>query len=130
MSEADWFKLLELARGLSPKPKDTFTVKDLARKAGWSGDEVRIASGWLYKFRKWGYVDVVGTEQGGAVRPLNVYVVTPKGHECKPRAGREVQLKALLQAIGELRAAMGTKNQAKALQKVFDLAVEIDGSLK
>jgi hypothetical protein len=130
MSTADWFKLLELARGLSPKPKDTFTVKDLARKAGWSGDEVRIASGWLYKFRKWGYVNVVGTEPGGAVRPLNVFVVTEKGHQCKPRAGREVQLKTLLEAIDGLRAVRGTKAEQKAIQRVIDLGAEIQGSLK
>lgn len=130
MTESDWFNLLQLARGLSPKQKDTFTVRDLAKKAGWEGKDMQIASGWLYKFRKWGYVNVVGTEEVGSVRPLNVYVVTPKGHECKPRAGREVQLKALLEAIGELRVAMGTKNQAKALQKVFELAVQIEESLK
>lgn len=130
MSTSDWFKLLELARSLSPKSKDTFTVRDLAGKAGWRGDDVQIASDWLYKFRKWGYVDVVGTAPSGAVRPLNVYVVTKKGHECQPRAGRGAQLLSLLEAIDGLRVARGTKTEQKAIQRVVDLGAEVRESLK
>ena len=130
MIEADWFKLLELARGLSRNSKDTFTVRDLAAKAGWVGDDVQIASGWLYKFRKWGYVDVVGTTHGGAVRPLNVYVVTDKGHECKPRAGRERQLRIILEAIAAFRNSRGTKGEPKAMQRMLDVAGEIEEGLK
>ena len=73
---------------------------------------------------------MVGTEPGGAVRPLNVFVVTEKGHACKPRAGREVQLKTLLEAIDGLRTARGTKAESKAVQRVIDLGTEIQESLK
>jgi hypothetical protein len=127
MIESDWFKLLELARVLSPKPKDTFTVRNLAKKAGWEGKDVQIASGWLYKFRKWGYVDVVGTEPSGAVRPLNVYVVTEKGRTCEPRAGRGLQITQLLAAIAAFKKARGTKGEVAALAALYKLADEIGG---
>jgi predicted ArsR family transcriptional regulator len=129
MSEGDWFRLLELARVLSPKPRDTFTVRDLAKKVGWEGKDVQIASDWLYKFRKWGYVDVVGTEPSGAVRPLNVYVVTQKGRDCKARANRETQLRTLLEVISKFQEVRGTKSESKAIKELFDLATEIKEGL-
>ena len=130
MANQDWFSLLTLARELSPDPKATFTAPHLAAQAGLKGSEVKIASGWLYKFRKWGYVDVVDTVRGDSIRPLNVYVVTKKGHECKPRAGRDAQLRALLDAVDALKKARGGKGEAKALEKVFALAQEIAEGLK
>jgi hypothetical protein len=126
MPSNDWFSLLTLARELSPDSKSTFTAPHLAAQSGRERD-VKIASGWLYKFRKWGYVDVVGTVQGSSIRPLNVYVVTEKGHACKPRAGRELQLRQLLEAIVALRKAKGAKNEAAAATALFKLADEIGG---
>jgi hypothetical protein len=122
MPTHDWFSLLTLARELSPDSKATFTAPHLAAQAGFKERDVKIASGWLYKFRKWGYVDVVGTVQGGSIRPLNVYVVTEKGHACKPRAGRELQLRQLLEAVAAFKRARGTKVEAAALAALYKLA--------
>lgn len=123
----DWFGLLELARELSPSLKHTFTAPDLAKQAGWSGADVQIASGWLYKFRKWGYVDVTGTVAGNSIRPLNVYVVTEKGRTCEPRAGRGLQITQLLAAVNAFKKARGTKGEATALAALYKLADEIGG---
>jgi hypothetical protein len=122
---SEWYRVLEVARGLSPDPRHTFTAPDLAEAAA---IETPIASGWLYKFAKWDYVEVTGTMKGNSIRPLNVHIVTKKGHACKLRADRESQLRQVLDAIRLFRKARGTKAETSAITALFKTADEMEGA--
>lgn len=125
----DWFGVLEASREL---PRTGFTAPDLAKALGWKDGEKtasQMAAHWLYKFKRWGYVDVKGTQQSDGPKPLNLYVVTEKGRLCRPRPGRELQLRMLLEAVAIAKEARGKKAEAAALAKLFEVAQEIEKGL-
>lgn len=119
----DWFTVLEAARGLSPDSNHPFTAPGLAEILRCPGRE---ASGWLYKFKRWGYVEVTGQVQGNSIRPLNVFVVTEKGHACKPRESRERQLALLVGAVRAYERARGAKGETAAWKALLKVCKEVE----
>lgn len=106
-----WFQILEKARELSPNGSERFNAEALSNKCGFEKTKPsviergprkgkmgegstpkQIASGWLSKFVKWGYVQVVGTTTSDGPRPANVYTVTQAGHACEVRPGLKERL--------------------------------------
>jgi predicted ArsR family transcriptional regulator len=120
----DWYQILEVVRSLSGKSGKSFTAHDLTQAADLP--QVQIASHWLYKFRKWGYVEVVGTAAGSGIRPLNVFEITDKGRECKARAGREAQLRRLAEAVRAFQKARRTPREESAYQVLIKLCDEVE----
>lgn len=85
----NWFEVLKAARRLSKRGKE-ITAAALAEEAGIQrgekSTETQIASAWLGKFAKWGYVKRVETPQdklGG--RPVTFYEMTANGLDKKPK---------------------------------------------
>lgn len=80
----DWFSILEAARQLS---EDGFTAEELAQEAEIEGTEIskpaKIASAWLSKFHRWGYVLQAGTASSGR-RWVRVWKLTDWGFEYEP----------------------------------------------
>lgn len=124
MARTTWFQALAVARQLSKGGKG-FTAHDLTKAAGL--DDVTVASAWLYKFKLWGYVDVIGSAPSSGIRPLNVYAVTQKGHACKERDGRELQLRRVLEAVRTFQKARGTPSEARVYANLIKVCDEVEG---
>ncbi len=70
-----WYGILKAARRIAV---DGIVTSDKLAEA--IGDETRIASAWLGKFYRWGYVLRVGRQNGsGRGRPRTVYQLTSWG---------------------------------------------------
>ena len=73
-----WYLILKAARKLDPLTSYAL--------AGEVGTTVNIASAWLGKFCRWGYVVRVGSARG-ARRWVRVYELTRWGRRFKPKKG-------------------------------------------
>jgi hypothetical protein len=82
-----WYAVLLAARKASLDRKRPFTASDVAREAGIKGTKVssaeRIASAWLGKFHRWGYVLRTGSAKGEK-RWIGIYEMTDWGMRFKP----------------------------------------------
>jgi hypothetical protein len=118
MAAKTWYDVLEAARGLHGNPKGPFTKDDLAQAAGIQDGPKslagRIASAWLTKFVKWGYVERVGEIPGAGIRPTYQYAVTEKGLTAKYREGTDAQLSRLMDAVRMF--APGRPRRGRGLQ--------------
>lgn len=87
MSDRPWYDVLLAVRRASLQGQRPFTAQDVAREAGIEGTErsspERIASAWLGKFQRWGYILVEGSAKG-ARRWIRTYTVTDWGMRFKP----------------------------------------------
>jgi len=120
-----WFSVLEAVRELSKQADDgRFTAPDLA--GAFRGTEkssaAQIASAWLSKFTRWGYVAVVDRAQLGGIRPTNTYALTEEGFNLKLQPGPRQKAADLLGAVLDFRSARGTKKEAAALKRMFAAA--------
>ncbi len=89
-----WWGILEAARRASHGGKSTVTAKSLAEEArieATVGDDgflispaTRIASAWLSKFARWGYVVRVEGDRPGRTKKFNLYELTAYGLERRP----------------------------------------------
>lgn len=84
-----WWDVLQAVRRVSLAGERLFTAVDVAREAGIEGTERSapgdIASAWLGKFVRWGYVIQKGTAKGEK-RWIRTYEVTKYGLE-RPEPG-------------------------------------------
>lgn len=121
-----WFGILEACRKLG-KNGAVITSERLNDEMNFrETDEatpLQIASAWLGKFAKWGYVErgesdksKVGLRGG---RPPSTYTMSKLGNTCPDRPGR---LTRLLQHVEALRAARGTPDENQIYQDLFILA--------
>lgn len=126
MASVTWFEVLMAAREF----KDPFTKDDLADAAGISAGPKsspgRIASAWLTKFARWGYVRRVGEIKGAGIRPTYQYKVTEKGAAVKLREGVDTQIKRLIETIAAFKEARGTRDEARAYKDLVDLCDETE----
>ncbi len=85
-----WYNVLLTARGIGIKRNRTvaFTSTQLAHALGIESTDERnsssIASAWLCKFRRWGYVVLAGEAQSTGGRPPKMYILTSWGVRCQP----------------------------------------------
>jgi hypothetical protein len=140
----NWFDILVAARGLSEK--GPFSSSDLAKaanlqetfpsviekgpKAGTMGKgstPAKIASGWLSKFKKWGYAQVIEKVQTGAPTPTFAWRLTEAGMTAVPRDGVRVKLEKLLKASNALVAAKGKKTETEAWKAFVKTLEELSG---
>lgn len=122
-----WFGILEACRSLG-KGGRSFTSADLVGSIPAAGDlstKAQIASGWLGKFAKWGYLERGEPikNEGHAGRPMSTYTLTKLGLTCTERPGR---LTRLLKHIRALKDARGTKQETALYGELFDLAQEVE----
>jgi hypothetical protein len=139
-----WFEILKTARDLSRNGASTFTSADLARAAGLEdtmpsaiargpnmgqmgkgSTAQQIASGWLSKFQKWGYVTVAGKMQTGAPRPAFVYAMTKEGLTCELRQGLKARLYKLIEAVNLLREVKGKAAEPSAWKELLKVVDEV-----
>jgi hypothetical protein len=139
-----WFEILKTARTLSRDGASTFTSADLARAAGLEdtmpsaiargpnmgqmgkgSTAQQIASGWLSKFQKWGYVTVAGKIQTGAPRPAFVYAMTKDGLNCELRQGLKAKLFKLIEAVNLLKEVKGKAAEASAWKELLKVVDEV-----
>lgn len=127
-----WFRALEAARELSPKDTHHFTAVQLAAQAGIGDTEKsrgsQIASAWLSKFVRWGYVNFVEKIDAGGVRPTNSYVVTKLGRECEVTEGCPSKLAGLISAVRAFEKARRTQKEEAAFAAMIRRADEVGGS--
>lgn len=123
-----WFEILEAAKKLG----DDFTGSSLGAAVGLIGTKesspTQIASAWLLKFEKWGYVQRTGTVPSGGPRPSVTWVVTKKGQECRLQESLESRFARLLSAVKGYQESIG-KGQAgetTAWKKLCKIAGEVD----
>lgn len=131
-----WFKALEAARELSPRDTNHFTAVQLAAQAGIEDTVDRegkvisrgsqIASAWLSKFVRWGYVDFVEKIDAGGIRPTNSYVVTKLGRECEVTEGCPAKLIRLIAAVRAVQKVYRTPKGEAAFGALVKLADELE----
>lgn len=99
---SDWFSVLEVVKILS-RDKASFSAPQLAEAAKIQGTEKstpeKIASGWLSKFLKWGYVKRAEVMKREGFRDAQGYTATESGLACQPKAGRNQELNDRLQEL-------------------------------
>jgi hypothetical protein len=122
-----WFEILEACRKLAKN--GTFTSADLVAAVRFTSSgkstPAQIASGWLGKFAKWGYLErgEPMPRQGEVGRPMTPYKMTELGETCTERPGR---LTRLLKHIRAIEKARGTKDEGPLYAELFTLADEIE----
>jgi hypothetical protein len=130
-----WFQILESARKLSLNGGRPFTAAALAEAAEIQGTERsqphHLASGWLSKFVRWGYVLQDGTvprEENAGGRWIRQYRMTKFGLTCEPtgKGQAAVGLKKLVAAARSLQEAYGQKSEALAWREFLRVLEEID----
>lgn len=152
----NWFEILETLRVMSQNGKSRFTSSDLVEAVGFkntpkrtftSGPRkgetsqgstaVQIASGWLSKFLKWGYVEVVDTKPSGGPKPSNIYAVTRKGLTCELRSSRQEQLtsmrnqlESLVESVNVYRDLRGTPAEGQAWKDLLKVARDSEEMIK
>lgn len=132
-----WFEMLKAAGNLESKKKTPFTAamlseqaelqptkKMVAGKEETVSTENQIASAWLLKLEKWGYVERTGTTKGEGPRPATLWQMTDKGKECKLRESLQSRHDRLLEASRHLVAARGKKDEAVAWKALTDVLEE------
>lgn len=107
-----WFGILESARLLGSK----FTALDL--KNATEITELKLASAWLSKFLKWGYVAKLGTQEGGGKKPFTVYSLTDYGKSVAPKASHRKRLEHLLAAVDSYFETPAKPDAEKALRQL------------
>lgn len=129
-----WFGILSVSRALG----DGFTASRLAEKVGIVGtessSETQIASAWLIKFEKWGYVERIGTVKSNGPRPTTSWKLTEKGRSCELKESlqsRFEQLESnfmlLLNAVRKYQdAAQDRKKAASAFKELSDVCHRVD----
>ncbi len=126
--DARWFEILQAARKLG----DGFTGSKLAETASIERTEkstsTQIASAWLLKFEKWGYVARVGLEDVGAPRPAVTWKMTEKGTACRLQESLESRFNSLLSAVRKLMEASGKgrADETAAWKKLCAVVEEVD----
>ncbi len=128
-----WFRILESVRKISLDGQRSFTAAELAQEAALervgSATEQQLASGWLSKFVRWGYVVHDGTAKPeGANRWIRKYQITKFGKMCEPTKGGSytVPLNRLIAAAREFEAAYGKKEEALAWRQFLQVLNDID----
>lgn len=144
LASKTWFEILKSARILSAKAP--FASSDLAREAGLKdtfpsvitrGDRAgqmgkgstaeKIASGWLSKFKKWGYVEVVEKVQMGNPKATYAWRVTKEGMDCELKDGIRKRFDKLLEASKALRELRGKKSEHEAWKDFLKTLAEVEG---
>lgn len=128
-----WFRILESVRKISLDGARSFTAAELAAEVGFeragTATEQQLASGWLSKFVRWGYVVHDGTEKPeGAPRWIRKYQITKFGKMVEPTKGGSytVPLNRLIVAAREFEQAYGKKEEALAWRQFIQVLNEID----
>jgi hypothetical protein len=131
-----WFRVLKAARKLSPRDTHHFTAVQLAAEAEIestidpkTGKVIsrgsQIASAWLSKFVRWGYVDFVEKIDAGGIRPTNSYVLTKVGRKCEVTEGCPSKLTRLIEAVQVFEKARRTRNEEDAYAALIQVSIEV-----
>lgn len=122
--EPAWWKLLLVVRKISGHRSGegkVFTAADFAGAADLGASKKasahQMASGWLSKFCKWGYVVRAGSAPGEKKKWIRLYQITKYGRECELMPGLDALLQAVLQ-VEEVRGGSGEEEAWEALMKV------------
>lgn len=122
-----WFEVLESARVLSSSEKSNFTAADLMRAAHLS--ELKLASAWLSKFAKWGYVIKAGVEPGAGKKPFTVYKLSNYGKTVEPKSSHRQRLEQLLAGVDRLTRSLGKPEASQAIEELSDLSSQLKKGL-
>lgn len=144
LASKSWFEILKAARILSVKAP--FASADLARAAGLKdtfpsvitrGNRIgemgkgstaeKIAAGWLSKFKKWGYAEVVEKVMTGGPKPTFAWRLTEEGMKCELKDGIRKRFDKLLEASKALRELKGKKSEPEAWKDFLSTLAEVDG---
>ena len=128
METQTWFEMLKAARELAEKDPE-FVALDFVKAAKIERTEgsaaSQLATAWLSKLVKWGYLEVV-RKQGGAVgRPVNVFAVTKKGRECDLEEGLKTKFDRLVAAVHDYKVAQTLPTTAAARKQLFKVLDEV-----
>lgn len=128
---APWFRVLEAARTLCRREGDQFTAAQLAAEAQILDTQKsrgsQIASAWLSKLVRWGYVDLVGKIDAGGIRQTNAYVVTKLGQTCEVTEGCPTKLIRLIAAVRILEKARRTPKEEAAFGALIKITDTLEG---
>lgn len=136
----NWIDILEKMRELHAAGTTEFTSSDLAQAAGLKGTQERIqvsgsksvtrgasaqqhAAGWISKFRKWGYLKIVGQQARSGYQPSNLYSLTKSGLTIEHTLSHKAKLTKLCKAVRDYLKAPAGKAASSALgvlQKMLD----------
>lgn len=144
LASKTWFEILKSARILSQK--GPFASADLAKEGGLKdtfpsvitrGDRIgqmgkgstaeKIAAGWLSKFKKWGYAEVVEKINTGSPKPTFAWRLTKEGMECELKDGIRKRFDKLLSAAQALRELRGKKSEQEAWKDFLKTLAEVEG---
>jgi hypothetical protein len=125
-----WYGILGACRKLG-KDGCFFTAQNLADamkfQAADATTPTQMASAWLGKFAKWGYVErgepdktQIGLSGG---RPPSTYRMSDLGNECEERPGRLTRLLNHIRALGKAR---GSPQESQLYNDLFPLADRIE----
>lgn len=126
----DWFGILEAVRLVS-KAQDPFKAEDLAREVGvrsaGTATSKQIASAWLGKFCRWGYVERVSSGYGQSVPPPpTTYTLTDEGRSCTKWEKTSSRLARLAAAVRAYQAARGARGEEAAFNMLVRITDEVE----
>jgi hypothetical protein len=120
--------MLKAARELS-KTIPEFVAQDFVRAASIEKTDAsqssQIATAWLSKLARWGYLKIVRKQAGAVGRPMNVYVVTKKGRECDLEEGIKAKFDRLVAAAVDYKAAHALPTAAAVRKQLFKVLDEV-----
>lgn len=145
-----WFDVLQAARDLHNEGKIKWSARELAEAASLESTQVvtsiaggksirtgateqQHAAGWLSKFKKWGYVQVVEIRPTGGPVPANIYSLTEKGLAAEQTSSLKTQLTEeqsrlglLAEALRLLVSSVGKPDQNKNWEALLKVLDEVD----
>lgn len=139
----NWIDILEKMRELHAAGTTQFTSSDLAEAAGLKSTQERIqvsagksmtrgasaqqhAAGWISKFRKWGYLKIVGQQARSGYQPSNLYSLTKSGLTIEHTLSHKDKLAKLVKAVRDYLKAPAGKAASSALSTLQRMLDEVE----
>jgi hypothetical protein len=130
--------VLEAARKLSPDDRYFFTAARLSadlklkdtinpNTGKIASKATQIASAWLGKFVRWGYVLRAGQVSVGRGRAATKYALTDKGRSCEQIDGKLTKLANLVKAVRAFEKARGTQVEIGAYVVLLETCNRVAG---
>lgn len=138
-----WIDILEKMRELHAAGTVEFTSSDLAQAAGLEGTQERVqvsegksvtrgasaqqhAAGWISKFRKWGYLKIVGQQARNGFQPSKLYSLTKSGLTIEHTLSHKDKLVKLVKAVRDYLKAPAGKAASSALAVLQRMLDEVE----